>query len=81
MEFGLTQKFPKKSRCDRCDGSLEFSIFNDISIVFSTSRNSTNGFVCVRCATYFPKSKARPPKVTLREVEEFTQNCTPGLKH
>lgn len=80
---GLTQDFPKHSRCDRCDMALEFSMMDNVYVVYSRGSNTRNGFFCVRCATNpARRNKSRNPRVTLEQVEKFVLKCSSSrLKH
>ena len=47
--IGLVTEFHPHLRCDKCDFSLEFSMWNDTPIVFSTNKKTNCGYVCVKC--------------------------------
>lgn len=69
-EYGLTTEFNHNKRCDRCNNELKHSKWNDKDIIFSTSSVSTQGFLCIRCATT-PVKVTKNVKTTLEDVDRY----------
>ncbi len=77
---GLICKFNSNYRCDRCDSSLQFSMWNGCPLVLSISTKSTSGFICVKCALSKSKSHKNPTSSrnfrTPEELDEFVKSQT-----
>jgi hypothetical protein len=82
---GLICKFNSNYRCDRCDSSLQFSMWNGCPLVLSISTKSTSGFVCVKCVLSKSKSNKNPTSSrnfrTPEELDEFVESQTVMVVH
>ena len=63
MTAGFTDKVSLNQRCDRCDYLLKFSKYKDEKLVYSLSRKSERGFLCVSCSLR--------TKVTIKDLDDY----------
>ena len=69
---GLTTRVPLNLRCDRCDSSLENSLWEGKLVVYSTNKQERGGFLCVRCILN-PQQDSRKFGNIEEELEEFLE--------
>jgi len=69
----LTNVGAGSARCDRCDISLGTSLHKGMAVFFSTARNRSRGFLCLKCATSTKNFNGgnKKPKATIEQVEAF----------
>ena len=70
---GLTTRVPLNLRCDRCDVSLENSLYKNTLVVFSTNKQERGGFLCVKCILN-PHSDPRKFGNIEEELDEFLES-------
>ncbi|KAF6247503.1 hypothetical protein C6990_03345 [Nitrosopumilus sp. b3] len=71
--IGIVHKGSKSNaRCDRCDIPLTHSKWNGVSVCYSVSKSSLDGFICIQCALGYRKTTK--PKTTSQEVDAFTKH-------